>query len=38
LLPMVQCVIFSYPNEEVNCTEPSASVSVPWLGPKKPKA
>jgi hypothetical protein len=21
----------SYPNEEVNCTQPSPSVSVPWL-------
>jgi hypothetical protein len=23
----------SYLNEEVNCTEPSPSVSVPWIGP-----
>jgi hypothetical protein len=28
----------SYPNEEVNCTEPSPSVSVPCLWPYKYKA
>jgi hypothetical protein len=26
------CYNTSYPNEEVNCTEPFLSVSVPWLG------
>jgi hypothetical protein len=27
----------SYPNEEVNCTEPSPSVSVPWSWSKIPE-
>ncbi len=24
----------NYPDEEVNCTEPSPSVSIPWINPK----
>ncbi len=29
-IEILNCLFTSYLNEEINCTEPSTSVSVPW--------